>query len=779
MIWVPLLVLALSVLGLPILRVFCPSSDVTSAPAYGLAAVVLVAYTISANFGLTGADSTALSIIAWTVVALVWLLHTALKKPASRYSVNYRKLVPLLAIAPALLILIPAARYGMPNFFGSVNFDFFYNSRDADYLTNHTALQFTGKTEEILPFIWSSDEQGRFGINFLSAFFVKFVGFNAVHFNAVLISTLIVINSLAFYSVSRELFKYSRAVSVASVFCIILSAGFAQGYSYYLLGQISAMPLLSLSLIAGRRAILPASDDPSRVHSLTAIIFLLNALYVFYAILAVFGALIIGLALILSTMLRRVPLRRFLLISSLLACGTLGLFILLRLFSLDALMQSVMSWISLSLKTASADGSSPAIFSEYTLEPFLLLLFGVVSYPATQSLMSLLVGFGPNRGLILIVVGLLTFVCFVFALLSCFKYSRLRWPEMAIISSITLISLVSSFVFFITGSGYSIFKISNWLIPYLMPVFLSAILVALEFRGKRRTIVALLSAIVLAANITTAGAYTSPFWLFSKSERGVNARKVNGMKGVNELKAALLPYPHADLSFDLKNGIRNAWIANEFAADRNVGSLTNNLQPLADRRLPAIPCGERRWLSEGTILIADAEAQDIFAAGVKSNAFFVGQSYSAAFVSDIDQYAYLGRGAYLVETVPLGVSIADGFPRTFRWVERGVELFYFTRVSGKIDLSFDVAPGYVDGPTPRNLTLSAPGITSQATFDQHRWHLQFKSLRVSPGLNCFYIESPDRVAAKPRFGAVVRAGTQIDFRLLSFAIANIGIFQRN
>jgi hypothetical protein len=135
------LVLYFGWVGMSVLRLLDRSANAYLAPAFGAGCVIFLAYAISANFGITGADATAFSIGLFAAFSVVTWIVPRFRARHQFSDVLHGIPMAVLSIMPSLALLFPAMIYGVDNFFGAVNFDFFYNSQDSIYLITHSVSQ--------------------------------------------------------------------------------------------------------------------------------------------------------------------------------------------------------------------------------------------------------------------------------------------------------------------------------------------------------------------------------------------------------------------------------------------------------------------------------------------------------------------------------------------------------------------------------------------------------------------------------------------------------------
>lgn len=788
MIGAVLLLLAFSLLGYP--WTSAGRGRLLLAPAVGLAATILLAYFLSANFDLVGADAVAIAIPLLAGFALV-------REFVQRHSraVRYAQFGADLrdagwALLPVAVLIVPALQHGVVDFFGVGNFDFFYNSQDGWFLASHSVNQFVVEEHDrILPLTWSANTQGRFAVTLLSAFAHKYADFNTLHFNAVMLTSCVATASMATYAFALRVLGFNSRWALWTVMAFIFSAGFAQGYSYFLLGQISAMPLfmafatsLAPLLNGGGRPAVATSGQTWR--DVAVIAFWLNALYVFYAILAFFAGALLVLAALLNTYRSNRSVKLAVVRIGQVLLATLLLFVLVRAFSLPSAGQAIIDWINLSLKTAGTTADGPKVFTEYLTEGFLALLLGLVRYPANTSVFGSLLLFRDSQSVPLLVLSCLGIVCFVTSLVYFAASRTLPRNGKAILGAMVLISLGCGIAFFVSGSGYAIFKIGSWFIPICLIAVVAALHARAEFSGIKRAGLLLTATCLLLLNMVTAFNYAYAFLPLRKLFGYRDSAKIVEMADVRQLKGWLQAQPEKRIELDFLDGIKAAWFANELRdRSQQVDAYSHNLQPLADRQVkpPVCPVDFSRSY-EQTLLVTDhlgGDSQDIISMQPAPTPAAAAGRYHVIDMSRTDFYVSLGRGTYPSYTLSDNEARSNALPRTLRWVEKGFELYVYTRRSGYVDISLDAAPGFVVGDETRTLELSGQGVQRGGVFSKKDQRVRYDRIPVKTGMNCLYIESSDHVQNINRYGALFRSAVTLDSRFLNYAIGNLDVHYKD
>lgn len=777
------LVLAFTLLGFPLTQKN-RGERLLLAPVLGLAASVFLAYLISMNFRLDGAESVALSLIILVVFGVI-IEWRAWKTACADYS-HFKSDAQsaLLAIIPVVILVAPALLSGIENFFGVVNFDFFYNSQESWYLATHSVLDFyPGKDRSILPLDWSSHQQGRFAISLAGAFVLKFLDLNPLHFNSALLTALLIISSFTATAFARRVLGVGLWPSALAAGAFIISAGCAQGYIYYLLGQISAIPLFIAICIFTSDLLIKLSDDASGKQSVRievlSLVLLLNALYVFYTILSFFALAVILAAAFFNGIRGKSysPSNLICLLS--LVAATVGIFLLVRITSLMETKRVLLDWITLALKTAdNSQLKELVLFSEYLTEASLALLLGIFVYPTNNSGFSFFLGSGHLPSSLLLFIGLVALGCLLLTISIFMKEKTVKSASKAVVLAIATVSLSCALLFYITKSGYAMFKIGSWLIPTLLMISVASLWYSRVFSRGMKTAVTIMASGLILMNALSALNYSYAFFSGSISGRFSNLTNLNEPKGIGSLKAWLATHPGRPLVLDLSDGIKAAWLANEFR-DREVSALTHNYQPLEDRVLPDSPCVAKANAFSGVALLVTDKKwlhnKDILAVYPEYSPVYSGNQYYVYQTSNIEHYAFLGRGTYPAYTLSPEAALRNGLPLTFRWLERGVEIYVYSKEPANIDIAFDAVPGHVTALPTRNILLKGQGLERSAEFTKDQTHLQFESIRIPAGLSCFYLLSPDPVERLPRYGALFRSDIPLDFRFLNYALGNLVI----
>jgi len=154
------------------------------------------------------------------------------------------------------------------------------------------------------------------------------------------------------------------------------------------------------------------------------------------------------------------------------------------------------------------------------------------------------------------------------------------------------------------------------------------------------------------------------------------------------------------------------------------------------------------------------------------------ERYRVLPLAQIERYAFFGQGAYPLERLSAEQARVAAMPPRFRWVERGVELYIYSRSPTRIDLALRAMPGYMDGAALRKLRLVSGHTVYRGSFSKEQPDMNFRQLALQAGLNCLLLESPDALRPRPRYGAWLRPEVQPDFRALNFALSQVIISDR-
>lgn len=780
-----LLLLGLSFLGLSVASFNVIKKDSALLPALGFATVITLSYIFSANFNISGANAVLLAILLPGLV-ITLRARTIAEAMQAAWGTKTISTSFLVALLPILSLLVPALLTGFSYFYGSVNFDFFYNSQDGWFLQTHSVLDLKDSdSDHILPLTWSAGFQGRFGASLLAAFFAKWFDINTLVFNSYLLNTLVVIFALSISVFCREFFQIRRlSVLLVTVLLVIMSAAYSQAYAYYLLGQLSALPIFVLYCIFLKRLLdhFQTSDSSflrKHLYSFLGLALLFNALYVLYAILS-FYALALT---IVSFVLLDIKQKRFHLLSLIQFLSlSLLLFCLARILTITASLQIIQEWLATSVKVAAGNKAAVThsvhqviVFSEYLKDSFLALLFGVTSYPSINSLFGSIFKTDALRSIILFFVGFIAFLTYLASLALYIKSTLISRSAKSIIVSLTLLTLGSAFLFFITLAPYGIFKVQTWFIPLLMPIFIFGFNKAIVIKHKKIKL-AYFCAGLLLLNVFSTFVYLGDFLAADSMRRHANVRGVTGNRDIEDLTNYLHKANPKTISLFLANGVEAAWLMN-FNRQLTIQTTAHNLQPLADREFPVNPCSEslNQTISTQTPWIMpnpNLKHSDLTSFPVGARTLYSNNSFVVLDPSQIATYVYFGKGTYPVE---LTMSESTSFPKKFRWVEQGAEILIYSDKEKVVNLEMDVMPGYVETKEPtRHLLIKTSEKTYPFTMTSQTT-LKADKVKLRKGLTCLTVESPDKVNIPGTPYGLIRRQIPYDPRLLNFAISRVEI----
>lgn len=721
----------------------------------GYLLIIGLSYIISYNLLISGADSVLISLIILFSLLIIKILINILKKKSINFNLKIIILYFKITAIPLLTILVPSLVIGIENFYGAYNFDFFYNSQDSWYLSAHNVIDFYKATDNnIIPLNWSANEQGRFAISLLGAFGAKYLSFNTLEFNSCLLQTLIIICGQVFFVFSRKIFKMSYYYSLISTIIFIFAAPFVQGYIYYLLGQISAIPVFIYMMILYRKLIINSSNK-----NLICFIFVLNILYILYAILAIYAIMLVFMTTLLLLFYKKYNLKYSTI--AIYFLSFLFLFLFLRISNLEILYENINQWIILSLQTAGAE-KGIIVFSEYLTEMTFMLQWGLITYPSFNSILSFIhqLAYG---SFLYFTMGLITLICYLIILFNAKK--TLNTLSYLLIFNLSSIVILSSFLFFLIKSPYPLFKISVWFIPILLPLFLYGIL---KMYSKRT--VFLISIIVLILNILTSLNYLTPF--LQKNENSYLSTYTVNKKEISYLKDYLNEYKINNFTLNITDGIHAAWLSN-FLRDFKINNLSHNLQPLADKELLI----NKKYELSDEYLISMNNNYDVFQKNIYSSEkpLLETQNYSLYKVSNIDIILFIGSGTYQPTQLSQEIVSKTGLPKTFRWVEKGFELLIYSNKPCLVDLSFDIRSGYVNTDVrERTLSLNYDNKKDYFTYKE-KTKIEKRDILLSKGINKIVIESSDLVRPVERVNSLFRKNITVDSRLLNFMISDISL----
>ncbi len=739
------LILFFTLLGLGFTTKKTNPTDFLLLPTIGYAALIGLTYIISANFGLSGADSVCVGIILLLGIVLLRLktISSSLSQ-GIKHGLMYDATITMLL--PMMTLLLPAIVIGFKYYYGGVNFDYFYNSQDSWFLSTHSVLQYSSDyktgTADILPLDWSANPQGRFGISLIGAFFLKYAGINALEFNSLLLSSLVVIFALGMSVMCQELFGLKGKILLFAVLVCIASGAYVQSYNYYLLGQISAIPVFILFCILLKRFL--DNIDAERTNSnILSIALVVNTLYVLYAILSAFAVFLGGACCLLYLCHKQL---RAVLIPAIQVIVMTGIvYVLMNIFALHHSLGVITSWINLSTKVAT--GHSTIIFPQYMHSTtFLGLLFGLFNYPEYLSLFLWIVHYPVLENTVFSILGLGTLITFSYALMIFAKDNRNNISARTVVLMLAAITIISSFAFFMLSAPYGIFKMQVWFMPILMPIFVVALM-----KGTNKNSYSLLTiccGIVLLLNFATSSIYMRDSLIADARKKFVLAQGISGNKDIDDFANQLNSRHPGELSLFLSNGTLSAWLGN-YIRNENLNLVTHNSQTLADKDFEVGYCIDLRskaytpkelWVLQNPKFIQS----DITDFPVEAKVIYKNDTFELLDPKNIDTYIFMGSGVYPIE---YGKNAA-GLPVKIRPVEKNAEIVIYSNKERMVTLSIAASPGH-------SLTQNAVRDIAITGYDVPQRHYVIKSgttitidnVRLRNGFNYFTVDGATAKAA--------------------------------
>jgi hypothetical protein len=767
------LLMFFALLGLGVTNARGVKKDLVLLPVFGYAALIGLSYFISANFKLSGSSS-----VGWAIILLCSSFLLRIRSFSGVLSTLKKQdfsLFLIIAAIPICTLLLPAVLAGFKFFFGYVNYDFFYNSQDSWFLKSHNVLQFGEGNQVITPLNWSASYSGRIGVGILGAYFSNILNLGTLQFNSLLLNTVVILFALSMSVFCKEFFKLNNKQTLVAVFFSVMSAGYAQAYCYYVLGQISVTPVFIIFCIFLKRfidSVIEQSSARTIYFNAFAVALLLNVMFVIYAIMCFFGIVLTGLSYLIC--LRGHFNKNNIILLAKLMVITLTVFCIVRILMVHESIDIIKSWIHLSNRVANGvhQDNSFIVFSEYITESFLALFFGITNYVSTHSVFSLLTSSNLIRNFLLISGGMWAFLTTLFVMRS-FSISK----EASIAARVIVISLFSiAFIlgcyFFYSLSAYGIFKLQSWFIPIIIPIFVYFIFK--KESTKFHLLLKLSCSFILILNLAAAVIYLADFFGADVNKHFVNARGINGGHDLRELIQQLND-KKSDVSLFLTNGLEVAWSA-DLMRHIKLDKVIHNTQPLIEKEFTESACAKKddiNWTPSQLLVFYNQNIitkTDIVDPPKGTREVYKNDSYVIFDASQLQTLMFIGAGAYPVE-----YSKGDSkvFPTKFRWVEKGIEIMIYSNKNKAANLALEVTPGFVQNKSDaRNITINT--LTHQYHFSINaKTTLTVPDIKLHKGLNCLTVESPDPVSRLARYGSFVRHSIPLDPRLNNFAISNI------
>jgi ribosomal protein S17 len=376
---------------------------------------------------------------------------------------------------------------------------------------------------------------------------------------------------------------------------------------------------------------------------------------------------------------------------------------------------------------------------------------------------------------ILLILGISVLMTTIF-ILKKYSHDMVKKSQGAasVILALSLITIGGAIYFYMTSAPYAIFKLQTWFMPLLIPVYIYGI--KLHQSNKHFFLIKTICMVVLGLNLTTSTVYLLDQLKADQDKQFSNVRAVTNNHDIESLVANLKSNHVSRVSLFLTNGIESAWLADAMRT-MTLNKITHNLQPLEDRELPAHPCQSVQADDVPlNMIVTPAQTfsrSDIVAPPVGAKMIYANAQYNMLDMRQVQSFMYLGRGVYPVEI--FDVPGNNAFPKRFRWVEKGAELYIYSREDKIANLMIEVTPGFVVTKEPRRT------IVVKTPYQQYHYSITQKTMLTIPnvklhkGLSCLMIESPDEILPSARYAALLRAHVPLDPRVNNFAMSYVGM----
>lgn len=760
-------------MGLGVTSAKTAKTNLALVPIFGYGALIGLAYVISANFKISGGAAFA---YAMALLGGSLLLRIRQFSGFIKYTWQNGQLPMFLIVIaiPICSLLIPASFFGFKYFYAFVNHDFFYNSQDSWYLSTHNVIEFNTRNESTVPLIWSASFSGRIGAGLVGSFLSQWTNLDTLQFNSLLLNTIVLMFALALSVFSKEFFGFNRKGALLAVFFSVMSAAYVQGYCYYVLGQISTIPVFIVFCIYLKRFLDNVTEKADRRTTINNAIIcglLLNILFLLYAILSFFALAIMALSYFICCR-KQLKLRTLLPIISIVAV-TILLFCLVRISIMHEAISVFKSWISLSTHVAEGQKNTNIfiVCSEYLTEALFALLFGLSNYPSIKSVFAVITHVDFIRVLLLSFCGFAAFITTILIVKNYAQSNENSKGARAIVIALCTIIILLTTYFFFTLSAYGIFKLQTWFIPILMPIYIYFL--SKPYTSASQTLLKSGCGAILVLNLIAGSIYVYDFFLPDNKQGFVNTHGVTGNKDIADLANKLKILTPSITHLSLTNGLETAWLA-DILRDINLNVVSHNKQPLLDMEYELtaeLETQNKKWPLSGLMVLINpnSDMSDITSLPEGGKVVFQNNTYTILDPKDLATYVYLGAGSYPIEHFHGNDST---FPAKFRWVEKGIEIFVYSNKPRMRNLMVELTPGFVDNKNqPRQFIVKTAA--KEYTFAIQNKTTLTIPVNLKEGLNRITVESPDNVARLPRNGAIIRPNIPLDPRLTSFAISKV------
>jgi hypothetical protein len=758
------LLIFFGVLGLGVTNLKTAKNNVVLLPIFGYATLIFLSYFISANFKISGASA-----VGWTILILLSSFLFRIKSFSTFLQEIYKNrqghMFLAVAAIPICTLILPALLIGFKYFFGYVNFDFFYNSQDSWYMMTHDVLQFSSRyglaNRGVIPLDWSASFSGRIGVGILGAFAAKALHADVLQFNTLLLNTIVVMFALSMSLVCKEFFKLSNKAILVAVFFSVMSASYVQAYCYYVLGQISVIPVFVVYCIYLKRFIDSITEKEIGYQEnmyIFVMALLLNILIVMYAIIAFFALCLTFLSFLFILQRENTKIYLFLFLKWIAVSSIVFCFfhVLIAAQSIDILK----SWVLLSNHVAA--GSKTAVagaFPEYLTEGFLALILGLCNYPSPTSVFHFFTAY--TRGLLLFSLGLLALMTVFFAIRRLSNASNITKGAKAIVVSLFLLTIGLSVYFFYTQSGYGIFKLQSWFFPIIMPIYVYFITVSKN--NWKEQVIKLGCLLILVLNVFASMIYLSDFFILDMKRHFTSIHGITGNKDINDLVVTLSDTGVSPISLFLNSGLESAWIS-EYLRLKTFDKVAHNFQMEQEKNYDANACKKNEnvnWFPSGLVVVPNPNifiSSDIVDPPKAEAIQYQNTSFMLIDSTQLTSLMFVGAGAYPISFSRHNIN---EFPSKYRMVENGLSVFIYSKTNKVGNIAVEVT-------LPKESSDGSHIVIKMLAkhyffFVKSKAVLRVPNVTLHKGLNCIAIET----------NPLTRSDISTDIQRKSFLISRV------
>lgn len=747
-----------------------------------------VAYIVSGNFGLSGTDSTYVTLSFFGLLFLYAnYYHYRTRGEVYNYLGAFKNIV-IVTLPIVVFILWPLFYIGTETFLGAVNPDYFAGLFDNIFLLNHSTLEESTQFFEysyVNSMIGHMPPSARFSSGFFAIMLDVILPVNAQEALTLSVGVFLFSLPLSVYVLSRTVFKFNHQISLLSAFLIGISAPTALSFIYFYVGQNSGLGALASAMVVIYLFLIRQNTK-----SLLLATFVINAFFVMYMGMLAYIIAPLGLLLIYMLFSKQLALKKTLL--SIMIFFAIS--IIFNFNMLVFLLHSLSGWANIVGQTLQGQ-----YFLDFLTEDFLSLFFGLTSYNTKSSFFIYL----NSWQITAVILATMTLIYALFFLYSVYKFIREHTDTNSKVFGIggfIIYALVWFIYTFERNYGYAVFKMASW-VQFLLVIFIAYGIYSLYTSYKQETRVVTkrvkLSVLIIFLIVSIGGNLVSTTRLttyaFGKNNVTgsiVNVYGVSGSRDYIDIADHVAKFVKKDQTIGVVgvNSVQNELVG-FYLRDFKTSIMSHLELPGDDENLPDTLSNEvidyygnvkivsnpfLHKYNDFYLINKSEKNQDITLNQLSSKPIYENGTFALYRSAQVKDFLFTGRGWYRLEHAD--EKSAYKWPRNYRWTSEGAEVMLLNSDKTKeYTLEFFAYVGYGLEDSTRTLEIWVNKKKIDEVKVDKSAVIRTKAFIADQEINVIVIKPQERVEPLKRKLPLWNKDVPYDYRRLNLLVSDIKV----